>query len=116
MKKYSLPVTTTKVSSEKAKIKSIEEAEARALAAYQNVKHYTTPLSQVDNIMVKQLVSDADVLAAPTKYHAASVGEPKHIATFDTEAKAAVGDVTKAKTLTEYEYPNESTIKIIERS
>ena len=116
MKKHSLPVTTTKVSSEKAKIKSIEEAEARALAAYQNVKHYTTPLSQVDNIMVKKLVSNADVAGNPTKYHATSVGEVKHIATFDTEAKAAVGDVTKAKTLIEYEYPNESTIKIIERS
>lgn len=116
MRTYSLPVTTTKVSSEKAKMKSIKEAEARALAAYQNVKHYTTPLSQVDNIMVKKLVSDADVVANPAKYHASAVGEPKHIATFDTAAKAAAGDVTKAKTLIEYEYPNKSTIKIIERS
>ena len=116
MRTYSLPVTTPKVSSEKAKMKSIEEAEARALAAYQNVKHYTTPLSQVDNIMVKALVSDADVVANPAKYHATSVGEPKHIATFDTEAKAAVGDITKAKTLTEYEYPTDNIIKIIERS
>ena len=116
MRVYSLPVTTTKVSSETAKTKSIEEAEARALAAYQNVKHYTTPLSQVDNIMVKKLVSDADVAAYPAKYNATSVGETKHVATFDSEAKAAVGDVTKAKTLTEFEYPDDSTIKIIERS
>ena len=95
---------------------AIEKAMLAARAKHDNIKEATLPLSQVDSIVVKRLVTDADVIAYPTKYHASQIGAVKWLASFDTIEKARAADTSVAKTLTEYEYPDEKTILIIEKS
>ena len=48
----------------------VREAQDKARASHDNIRQATLPLSQVDSIMVKRMVSDADVLANAGKYHA----------------------------------------------
>lgn len=95
---------------------AVEKAILKARSVHDNIKEATLPLSQVDSIVVKRLVTDADVVAEPTKYHSSQIGATKWLASFDTIEKARAADTTVAKTLTEYEYPDEKTILIIEKS
>lgn len=95
--------------------KMILENQKKAKTIYANVKETTKGLSQVDSAIVKRLVTGADILAFPAKYYSGCEGEVKNMASYETEELAFAGDVTTAKTLTEYYYPAEDTIIIIER-
>lgn len=93
----------------------IAENQKKARTIYTTVKETTASLSQVDSAIVKRFVTAADILAEPTKYMTGCEGEIKNMASYETEELAFAGDITKAKTLTEYYYPVEDTIIIIER-
>lgn len=95
---------------------AVEKAQLAARSRHDIIKEATLPLSQVDSIVMKRFVDDADVIAEPTKYHSSAVGSVKWIASFDTIEKARTGDTSKAKRLTDYEYPDGKTVLIIERS
>lgn len=93
----------------------IAENQKKARFIYDNVKETTANLSQVDSAIVKKFVTSADIAADPVKYMVGCEGEIKNMASYETEELAFAGDISKAKTLTEYYYPAEDTVIIIER-
>lgn len=94
---------------------AIEKNETYALNIFSTVKEQTASLSQVDSVMVKKMVVAADNVSNSIAYCTDSIGEVKYIASFETIPLAIEGDLTKAKTITEYQYPDADTILIIER-
>ena len=94
---------------------NIEKNQTLALNIFNTVKEQTASLSQVDSVTVKKFVTTADTVANPTAYYAGCIGEVKYLASFETIELAVEGDLTKAKTITEYQYVDEDTILIIER-
>lgn len=93
--------------------KEKEEMKERCGLAMQKyvdeLTEFNKPLTRVDVITVSVAVTSADVTNSPADYYAGSVNQNKYVATFYTEEDAteaiASGDFTKAKTLTQFKYP-----------